>query len=444
MRKLLFPLLSASLLVMLTACGGADEDASADESESSGDNNNVVTEGDGDAEEVTLRMSWWGSQGRHDMTFEIIELYEELNPHVSIEPEFTGFDGYFERMAAQAAGNNLPDIMQQNFGEYLNLYASQGLLADLTELTENGTINVDGVSETVLMSGEKDGKLLGIPTGTNALGVLYNAEMLAEAGIDAPSPDWTWEDFIEIANTVHSELDTYGTKSLEPKNVFEYYLREQGKKLFNEDGTDLGYDDDQLLVDYLTMSKELVDSGVAPGYDVVQEIQSVEDELIVHGRAPFDIRWSNQVNVMSGAADVSFDINLLPGENNTEGMYLKPAMLWSVSENSEHKEEAAKFIDFFTNTVEVFEISGSDRGIPIKDTIREAMSEDLDEVEQKVYDYIELVTENSTPIDSNFPAQAAEVLQALENVDEMVMYGRMTPEEGAEDFRKQATSILGN
>ncbi|TSB48123.1 ABC transporter substrate-binding protein [Alkalicoccobacillus porphyridii] len=428
-------ILTASLI--MTACAGGASGGDNTDSTGGGDG------GNGGDEQVTLRMSWWGSQERHDMTFKIIEMYEDANPHVKIEPEFTGFDGYFERMAAQAAGNNLPDIMQQNFGEYLNLYASQNLLTDLSEFLDDGTIDVSQVDELVLESGVKDGKQLGIPSGMNALTVIYSQEMLDEAGVEIDE-NWTWEDFEEIAYQVHEELDTYGTRSFDPKNIFEYYLREKGHTLFNEDGTGLGYDDDQLLTDFLTLEKNMVDDGVAPGYDVVQQIQGIEDELIVHGTAPFDFRWSNQVVTMSSAADYSFDLNVLPGENNNQAMYLKPAMLWSVSENSQNKEEAAKFIDFFTNTAEVFETIGSDRGVPINAEIRDGMQADLNEVETKIYEYIDYVTENSSPIDTNFPAESTEVLQALENVDERVMYGQLTPEEGAEEFRRTAEMILGN
>lgn len=429
--------LTASVLtasIALAACGGAS-DTGGETAESEG--------GSGD-EEIKLRMSWWGSQERHDMTFKIIEMYEKENPNIKIEPEFTGWDGYFERMAAQAAGNNLPDIMQQNFGEYLNLYASQGLLADLTEFKDSGTLDLSKVDDSIVESGTKDGQLLGIPSGTNALTAVYNAEMLEEAGADLPTDDWTWEDFEEIAYKVHDELDTYGTRSYEAGNIFEYYLREQGFALFNEDGSALGYDDDQILTDYLTRAKQMVDDEVAPGYDVIQQIQGIEDELIVHKQAPFDLRWSNQMKTMSMAADYTFDLNVLPGDNITQGMYLKPAMLWSVSENSEHKEEAVKFINFFTNTKEVFDTIGSDRGVPINNEIREEMRADLDEIETKIYDYIDKVTENSSPIDTNFPAQSSEILNELNTIDERVMYGQITPEEGAAEFRKSAEMILGN
>ncbi len=427
MKKYIFLCMILVLSALLSACSDTTSEADS-----------------ADGDQVTLRMTWWGSQSRHDQTQEIIKKFEEEYPDIKIEPEFTGFDGYFEKMAAQAAGNDLPDIMQQNFGEYLNQYADKGLLADLSGFVEDGTIDVEGVSDTVMESGMKDGKLLGIPTGTNALTAFYNKTLLDEAGVEVPNENWTWEDYIDAARKVHDETGKFGTRLMEPKNLFEYYLREKGYKLFNDDETDLGYTDDKLLEDYFTLNKELVDDGVAPGYDTIQQIKGVEDELIVHGEAPFDFRWSNQATALTSAAgEQELGMTLLPGSNNTQGMYLKPAMLWSISENSEHKEEAAKFINFFTNNIDVYEIGGSDRGVPIKEEIRSEMSSDLNETDQKVFDYIELVTENSSPIDSNYPPQSTEVLAALSEVDELVMYGELTPGQGAKQFREKATSILG-
>lgn len=392
---------------------------------------------------VELRMTWWGSQSRHDQTQEIIKKFEEENPDIKITSEFTGFDGYFEKMAAQAAGNNLPDIMQQNFGEYLNQYADKNLLADLSEYVEDGTINVDGVSDIIMDSGKQGDKVLGIPTGTNALTAFYNVDMLKEVGVENLDGNWSWDEYVDIATKVHEKTGEFGTRLMEPKNLFEYYLREKGQKLFSEDGTALGYKDDKLLSDYFELNKKMVDEGVAPGYDTIQQIKGVEDELIVHGKAPFDFRWSNQATALDSASEQELAMTLLPGDNNREGMFLKPAMLWSVSENSKHKEEAARFIDFFTNNIEVYEIGGSDRGVPIKEEIRNEMASTLSDTDKKVFDYIEMVTDNSSPIDSNYPQQASEVLGALQEVDELVMYGQLSPKDGAKEFRKKAESILG-
>lgn len=447
-KKNLLLMLFFALVLILAACSGNDDNNQKDNDVDNINKNNDEVEEDveegSDGEQVTLRMTWWGSQSRHDQTQEIIDLFEAENPDIKINSEFTGFDGYFEKMAAAAAGNNLPDIMQQNFGEYLNQYADKGLLADLTPFIDEGSINLDGVSDIVIESGTQGGKVLGIPTGTNALTVIYNKTLLDEAGVAVPELGWTWDDHEKIAQNVHDATGEYGTRHLDANLIFEYYLRERGFKLFNEDGTALGYDDDQILTDYFAMGKKHIDEGLSPGPDVIQQIQGIEDELVVHGKSPFDFRWSNQLGALAGAAEgQELGMTILPGDDITNGMYLKPAMLWSISETSEHKEEAARFIDFFTSTLEVYEIGGADRGVPIKAEIRDDLSSDLNENDQKVYDYINLVTENSSPIDSNFPPESSEILAKLKEIDELVMYGEISPEEGATQFREEVESILG-
>ncbi|WP_078543738.1 ABC transporter substrate-binding protein [Litchfieldia alkalitelluris] len=434
----------AFLLVMmmlaLTACSGSSDTTG----EPSGDSGKDSSK-DSEDSVVTLRMSWWGSQSRHDQTKQIIDLFEKENPNIKIEPSFTGFDGYFDKMAAEAAGNNLPDIMQQNFGEYLNQYADKDLLEDLTPFVENGTINMDGVSDTVMQSGTQGGKLLGIPTGTNSLVAFYNQDMFDEAGVSAPADDWTWDDYAKASEEIAAATGKFGARLMEPKNLIEYFLRTQGYKMFNEDGTGLGYDDDQLLVDYFNMNKELVEKKAVPAYDVIQQIKGVEDELIARGDAAIDFRWSNQATAVTATIpDANIQMQVLPGPGNDKGMYLKPAMLWSIPKSSEHKEEAAKFINFFINNIEVYKIAGSDRGVPLKQEIRDELAPNLTETDKKVFDYITKVTENSSPIDDNYPAAASEVLDRLATIDEQVIYGQLSPEEGAKQFRQEAESILGN
>src|SRR5699024_11810690 len=93
-------------------------------------------------------------------------------------------------------------------------------------ILEDETIDLEGVSDTVIESGTQGGQVLGIPTGTNALTAIYNKTMLEEAGVEVPDHNWTWSDHDEIARQVHEETGEFGTRSLEPGNMFEYYLRQ--------------------------------------------------------------------------------------------------------------------------------------------------------------------------------------------------------------------------
>ena len=69
-------------------------------------------------EPVTLRVTWWGSQTRHDLTMAAIEKFQEKYPWITVEPEFTSWDGYWSKLATQVAGGLLPDVIQMDY-QYL-------------------------------------------------------------------------------------------------------------------------------------------------------------------------------------------------------------------------------------------------------------------------------------------------------------------------------------
>ena len=447
--------LMLALAAVLSACGGGSKsdngggsNTPSTASRSGGGGSNAGSgpgggeSGDAAPQPVTLKVLWWGGQTRHDNTLKIIELYQQQNPHVTIEAEFTGFDGYWEKLSAMVAGNNTPDVLQMNFGEYLTQYAKNDVLADLNPFVESGVIDASKLDKGIMESGVVDGKLLGIPLGMNALTVIYDPELIKQAGAQEPALGWTWDDFKAIARTVHQNLGIYGSPTLEANNILEYYARQNDQKFFSDDGTGVGFDD-QIFIDYFNMQVELIKEGVMPSLDVMQQHSALEDQLIVHGKAPFDVRWSNQVVALAKAANRPLKLTVLPGPNTEKGLFLKPAMFFSVAKNSKHAEEAAKFINFFVNTLEVEEIQKGERGVPINSEIREAISQKLDEVQQNMFEYIDLAAENSSPIDTNYPTGSAEVLSLLgTDIEDRILFAEMSPEEGAKKFREQTEEIL--
>ena len=117
-------------------------------------------------------------------------------------------------------------------------------------------------------------------------------------------------------------------------------------------------------------------------------------------------------------------------------------MYFSIPESSDKKEEAAKFINFFINDIEANKILNADRGVPVNSQVLEAMKETVDEATRKTFEYIELITPHTSPIDKNHPATAAEVLSILQEVDEKVLYKQITPAEAAKEFRQRAEEVL--
>jgi len=391
--------------------------------------------------QITLRVAWWGAQARHDATLKVIKMYEEQNPNVKIVPEFTSYDGYWQKMAAQAAGKQLPDVMNQNFGEYLTQYYEKGLLEDLTPYVEKGLIDTKNIPANIIDSGKMNNELVGISLGTNAYMTIYDPAMFEKAGAKKPELGWTWADAEEAARKLKGVTE-YGIDSLETHRVVEIWLREHGGRYFNDDGSGLGYTDDKILEDYFTMHQRWIKDGLAPKPDVKAQHNTPENNLVTLGKLGLTFTWSNGIVPIAKAAKRPLEVAPLPGPNADKGMYLKPGMFFSIPKSSQHKEEAAKFISFFVNNIEANKILNAERGVPVSTVVADALKSTVDEATAKTFDYIKLLAEHSSPIDKNHPVVAAEVLKVLTETDEKVMYEKITPQQAAKEFRTKAEEIL--
>ena len=57
------------------------------------------------AQDVDLRMSWWGGNGRHQVTLKALEEFHKQNPDINVKAEYTGWDGHLSRLTTQLAAD---------------------------------------------------------------------------------------------------------------------------------------------------------------------------------------------------------------------------------------------------------------------------------------------------------------------------------------------------
>ncbi|EGL81479.1 extracellular solute-binding protein family 1 [Caldalkalibacillus thermarum TA2.A1] len=432
----------AIMLIITVAVTGCSSDSGQQSAEpASSDSNDQGSQETG--EQIELRFLWWGSQDRHDRTLAVIELYEEQNPHVKITPEFIGWDGYFDRLATQVAAGNAPDIFQM-VDRYLPMYADRGVLADLMPYVESGIINVDDIALGYLAPGMIDGKLYGMNSGSNAFALAYDPSLFEQAGVDPLEPGSTWEDFENTARALHERLGIYGTDiDVNQARAFGLYLKQQGEWLYNEDGTRLGWDNEQHYIDYVNFWIKLKDDGVAPPADVVETAQAVEDWLIVNERTPMQVIHSNQIVAATRAADRPLKMTMLPfSQSGESGQYVRASMFYVMNANTQHPEEVAKFIDFLTNNLEANEILEADRGVPISAQVREHLYDKVDETIKQQFDYIELVIEHASESPPPPPAVSTELDDLYDRIFMEVLYGATTPEDAVKKYREESQRIL--
>lgn len=443
-------LLTALLAIALAACGGGAKSGGgggnggegspqASGNASGGSSDGSSGGGTKDPEPVTLRVAWWGSQPRHDYTLQVIEMYQQKYPHVKIEPEYANFDDYWKKLAPQAAANDLPDIIQMDIS-YISQYGGNGQLEDLTPYL-GSIINIDHISENAISGGKIGDKLYGFNIGVNTIQFQYDPELLKRLGVDTLDENWTWDDYYELAGKA-SEAGLYFDSGFRPEVFFGYYLRTKGQHLYSPDGTSLGYDDDQLFIDFFAPLAKLVADGDAPTPDVKAQVKGLEDDLLVKGQQVGIWQWTNQFVALQQVANRPLEMHHMPGPNREQGLYLKPSMYFSISKNSKHKEEAARFIDFWVNDIEANKLIKGDRGVPVNSQVIEAVKPTLDPALVKVFDYVAWAQENSSPMDPPDPPGAAEVIALFKEVTEAMDFGKLSPEDAAKRFREEANAIL--
>lgn len=444
MKKLLYSLL-ATTSILLVACGnGANTDDSSNSDTGSKGTTEQVTDKNETGDGQVIRVAWWGGQTRHDLTLEAIELFTE-ETGIKVEAEYTGWDGYWEKLSTQAAGGNLPDVIQMD-NAYLNEYDSNSLLVDLTPYTDDGTIdmtNIDDLYQEVLVS---DGRVLGVSGGANALGIVYNAEY-AEKYDAHLEPGYTYDDIYDLNMKLKEAVEADGGLfhgydfSNAEYELFVNYARQNGQTLYSEAGDSVGFDTKH-LTDYFTWVQKMVEDGAAPTHDIMLSYTSGGDSMVGEGTAYMRTAASNQLLSDQSSSEFDLDVTILPSLDGTHANYIRPSMSWSITEHAQENDAAAMFIDFMTNNLAANEILKGERGVPISSVVREHLADIVEETTKKTFDYLDLVAEYSKPADPLSPPGETEVRGVFLRVVESLKYGQVTPEEAAEQFVQEANSIL--
>lgn len=406
------------------------------------------------AKKVDLKIAWWGSQVRHESTIKVIELYQKLNPNVNITYEFASFDDYWTKVTTMAAGGQLPDVMQQDYSRIAE-WQKRNLLEPLDPLVASKALDLSDVAKPIIDSGRLDGKLYAVSLGSNSYSMMLDVDAFKKAGVPLPAQDWTWDDFEKVAMQIHSKLGIYGIGGgFEVDELaWKSTLLSNGQYMYASDGKSLGYSDDSLLVNNLKMLQRLIKAGAAPSYAEYMATfggssNNVQLDAIVTGKSAIEAVWSNQVVAVAKAAGPgrSFAVVHLPRlkKGGLAGNFLKPSQFFSVASQSKNKVEAAKFISFFTNSIEANKILNAERGVPVASKVRLSLKETADPVTAEIFNYLDRVGKDAAPTPPPEPARHADVRSNVyvPIIREQVFYGAISPEDAAKQLRAKATEIL--
>ncbi len=267
------------------------------------------------AKTVTV-WNYWETVKHQETLARVCQDFNSSQSTIQVVTKYIPFADFKKQLSIGAAASELPDIVIIDNPDHAS-YSAMGIFADITDKLASWP-DLKQYFEGPLNSCKLNGRLYGIPFGSNCLSLYYNEDMLKAAGVKPPK---TWDELKSVAvKTTKGNVHGFGISSVQNEEGtfgFLCFLWGSGNTSFqinNANG-----------VRALALVRDLVKSGAMPKEvinwtqgDVMNQFISGNLAMMVNGpwqvptmrqQAP-NLKW-NVVQLPVGATPASD----LGGEN---------------------------------------------------------------------------------------------------------------------------------
>ncbi|MCZ8511901.1 extracellular solute-binding protein [Paenibacillus filicis] len=419
----------AGLLLLASLASGCSSIGVKDDAKANSGAANADAKGNNS---IKLRVMWWGSQARHDATLKILDLYTKKNPNITFETEYSGYDGYLDKLTTEAAARNAPDIIQMD-APWLADWNGRSQLADLSS-----GINTKDVDTNLLETGKYKGKLTAVPLGNNAWGMIYDKSALEKLGVSGPKDGWTWDDYFKILEELKAKMGKGQYPAKDGTNdgtMYSAYQLSKGKGWpITQDGK-FNYDRDTWL-EWTKKFADLRKKGVVPPPDVQLADKDLDptQDMLLNNQLIFKGLHAAQVSAYDSLKPNSIGVTAVP-RGVQPGGWLKATFYFSVNQDSKYKEESKKFIDWFINDPEVGEIAGTTRGVPIANKIVSQLQPKFNVGDKLTVEMINKTAVASQTFNPGAPGWS-DFGKDEKDIKERLMFEKITPEQSYDELAK--------
>ncbi|MBA2276130.1 MAG: sugar ABC transporter substrate-binding protein [Chloroflexia bacterium] len=187
---------------------------------------------------VNLQVTVWVGEPEFQAMQELAARYTESHPGVTVEfiNIVDGGPWGRDQLQRMIAGGTPPDLMMMNTGQF-EAFGSRDALANLDERIAADQLDL-GVYWPAAVEGCKvGGAVHGLPKDISAHLVYLNTDFFADAGVELPSPEWTWDQYREVCKALVGQ-DKWGT-SIEPAAwSWGSFIHTNGGQILSDDRTE--------------------------------------------------------------------------------------------------------------------------------------------------------------------------------------------------------------
>lgn len=342
--------------MLVAACGGG---SSAGTSSASG------SASGGGAAAVTLEFAqWWEPELPAGALRTMMDQFEAANPGIKVKLLSGPYASTKEQVVAGAAAKTMSDVVGLD-GAWVSDFVKQGAITDLSKQMTDAKYDESQLASQIKVSGAT----YMIPVVNFVYPLFTNNDLLTKAGVTAPPTNRT--EFTDAAKKVTAlGGDTKGwilPLSLEAPNGIQNDVMSwnwaSGGTMLKDGKPDLTNADVKETVNYV---KSLWDAKViAPGALTMKEQDKVEE--FTNGRAGMMIDSLAHVTLIrKNNPNLKFSISAIPAKDGYTGKRGIPYASWGIgiAENSKHKAEAWKLVDFLMNEANNTKLSSVANAFP--------------------------------------------------------------------------------
>ena len=353
---------------LLAACGGNGGAASSTASSAA----EAASVAGLSSDPVTLTMSWWGGESRHNAYQEALKAFSAEHTTITVNPTFAAWSGWEDTMSTKFAGGVAEDVCQINWNWLYNYSGNGQTFLDLNSVTDYldmsqwddaklGACNVANAQQCVPIS--MTGRIF-----------YWNMTTFNKAGItEVPA---TEDDLFAAGKAFQEKLgDDYYPLHLGAYDrmiLMVFYLESKyGKDWADPITSTLNYTEEE-IAEGLAFIKSLVDNHVMMNlkdyYSANSDTATHQSNEWITGKIAGIFEWDSAATKYSSALDDDNKDGFTVGEEikfgDYNGGFSKVSMGLAITKTCEHVAEAATLIQFLLNEEKGASIMGSECGIP--------------------------------------------------------------------------------
>jgi oligogalacturonide transport system substrate-binding protein len=405
----------------------------------------LTASGTGESSQVTLRFSWWGGDARHKAILAAIDKYHAKNPNVTITGEYGSYDGYNQKKATELAGGTLPDIVYLTpfvLGEFVQ---KKQVFTDLKAYPK--LIDVSAFDQHFLADfcSYKD-NLIGLPTGINAMSILFNKKLVDKYGLDLAN-GYDWEKFLSEGKKVNQQnKDQYFITgdSLAYQLLMEAYVKQEiGTNLINDDNT-IAFDRDSMLKSFVYLQRLFTEKVAEP----------MEAALTYRGKTQENKKWLSGDIACQEVSSTAFKAFYAPGmepmagtwpvlkNGKGTGIRAQPGQVASATTTRgvQNEEAAIRFLNWFFNDQESIMTLADVSGTPATTTGRKILTE-AKMIDKVISQAVDLSLKIAAKPENNI-SENTEIVKIYSDIVEKVAFGKATPEAATDELISAFTKKL--